>query len=251
MPAPRRSIRVNIALRRRGFTLIEALLVVAVLAILAGLIVPRMGGITRRQETVAVDRVADLLTMFAFRSSAGKQPVGLMYDGRSRTFELLILDIDPTQRGDPVVWQPDRLSMPAPLPEGMELAFAREDLSTLPDTEWMIATKPGGERLGQLAARLGQRALGGCGDLASSHFLGSRRGALGRRDGAHRELVGVLIVAFGVFHLRQDEIFLVQRRAERVAGRGQALRVVELEAGTGAQREHCGRRQRRPRAHLD
>ena len=146
MPAPRRSIRVNIALRRLGFTLIEALLVVAVLAILAGLIVPRMGGITRRQETVAVDRVADLLTMFAFRSSAGKQPVGLMYDGRSRTFELLILDIDPTQRGDPVVWQPDRLSMPAPLPEGMELAFASEDLSTLPDTEWMIATKPGGER---------------------------------------------------------------------------------------------------------
>ena len=146
MPAPRRSIRVNIALRRRGFTLIEALLVVAVLAILAGLIVPRMGGITRRQDTVAVDRVADLLTMFAFRSSAGKQPVGLMYDGRSRTFELLILDIDPTQRGDPVVWQPDRLSMPAPLPEGMELAFAREDLSTLPDTEWMIETKPGGER---------------------------------------------------------------------------------------------------------
>ena len=119
---------------------------IAVLAILAGLIVPRMGGITPRQETVAVDRVADLLTMFAFRSSAGKQPVGLMYHGRSRTFELLILDIDPTQRGDPVVWQPDRLSMPAPLPEGMELAFAREDLSTLPDTEWMIATKPGGER---------------------------------------------------------------------------------------------------------
>ncbi|MFZ9690999.1 MAG: type II secretion system protein [Phycisphaerales bacterium] len=132
--------------RRRGFTLIEALLVVAVLAILAGLIVPRMGGITRRQETVAIDRVADLLTMFAFRSSAGKQPVGLMYDGRNRTFELLILDIDPTQQGDPVVWQPDRLSMPAPLPDGMELRFAREDLSTLPDTEWMIATKPGGER---------------------------------------------------------------------------------------------------------
>lgn len=146
MPALRRTIRVNGALRRRGFTLIEALLVVAVLAILAGLVVPRLGGITRRQETVAIDRVADLLTMFAFRASAGKQPVGLMYDGRTRTFELLILDIDPTQQGDPIVWQPDRLSMPAPLPDGMELAFAREDLSTLPDTEWMIATKPGGER---------------------------------------------------------------------------------------------------------
>jgi prepilin-type N-terminal cleavage/methylation domain-containing protein len=142
----RRALRVKTSPPRRGFTLIEALLVVAVLAILAGLIVPRIGGITRRQESVAIDRVADLLTMFAFRSSAGKQPVGLMYDGRTRTFELLILDIDPTQRGDPIVWQPDRLSMPAPLPDGLELAFAREDLATLPDTEWMIATKPGGER---------------------------------------------------------------------------------------------------------
>lgn len=142
----RRALRVKTSPPRRGFTLIEALLVVAVLAILAGLIVPRIGGITRRQESVAIDRVADLLTMFAFRSSAGKQPVGLMYDGRTRTFELLILDIDPTQQGDPIVWQPDRLSMPAPLPDGLELAFAREDLATLPDTEWMIATKPGGER---------------------------------------------------------------------------------------------------------
>ncbi|MFM1890617.1 MAG: hypothetical protein RLZZ565_1374, partial [Planctomycetota bacterium] len=129
-----RALRVKTSPPRRGFTLIEALLVVAVLAILAGLIVPRIGGITRRQESVAIDRVADLLTMFAFRSSAGKQPVGLMYDGRTRTFELLILDIDPTQQGDPIVWQPDRLSMPAPLPEGLELAFAREDLATLPDT---------------------------------------------------------------------------------------------------------------------
>lgn len=146
MRRPPRHIRLRRPPRSRGFTLIEALLVVAVLAILAGLIVPRIGGIKRREETVAVDRVADLLTMFAFRSSAGTQPVGLMYDGRTRTFELLILDIDPSQRGDPVVWQPDRLSMPAPLPEGLELAFAREDLATLPDGEWMIASKPGGER---------------------------------------------------------------------------------------------------------
>jgi len=133
-------------LRRHGFSLVEILIVVAVVAILAGLVVPRIGGLQRREESLAVDRVADLLTMFAFRSSAGMQPVGLLHDAEAGRLELLILDIDPSQADLPVVWQPDRLSMPALLPEGLEVVSASEDLATLPRGDWMIASKPGGER---------------------------------------------------------------------------------------------------------
>jgi prepilin-type N-terminal cleavage/methylation domain-containing protein len=131
---------------RRGFSLVEILIVVAVIAILAGLVVPRVGGLKRREESLAVDRVADLLTMFAFRTSAGMQPVGLLHDAEAGRIELLILDIDPSQADMPVVWQPDRLSMPVLLPEGLEIVSASEDLASLPRGDWMIASKPGGDR---------------------------------------------------------------------------------------------------------
>lgn len=154
----RRRARSSVATQPRGFTLIEALIVVAVIAILAGLVVPRIGGLRRREEGLAVERVADLLTMFAFRTSAGTQPVGLLHDARDRRLELLILDIDPTQDGDPVVWQPDRLSMPVLLPEGLEIAWAREDATTLPEGDWMVASKPGGDRP-RIEIRLEGRAI--------------------------------------------------------------------------------------------
>jgi len=131
---------------RRGFSLVEILIVVAVVAILAGLVVPRIGGLKRREESLAVDRVADLLTMFAFRTSAGMQPVGLLHDAEAGRLELLILDIDPSQSDLPVVWQPDRLSMPVPLPAGLEVVSASEDMAVLPRGDWMIASKPGGAR---------------------------------------------------------------------------------------------------------
>jgi len=142
----------------RGFSLVEALVVVAVLAVLAGLVIPRMGGVRRREEGAVVDRVADLMTMFAFRSSAGTQPVGILHDAASRSLELVILDIDPTQDGDPLVWQPDRLSMPVLLPDGMDLAEATEDSSLLPEGDWMVTSKPGGDRP-RLEIRLAGRAL--------------------------------------------------------------------------------------------
>ena len=132
--------------RHRGFSLLEALLVVAVIALLAGLVVPRLGGLQRREERLAADRAADLLTMFAFRSAAATQPVGLMYDPAEGRLELLIYDIDPTIAEMPVVWQPDRLSMPVLLPESVQIVDATEGRNAMPPGVWMIASRPGGER---------------------------------------------------------------------------------------------------------
>jgi prepilin-type N-terminal cleavage/methylation domain-containing protein len=132
--------------RPRGFSLLEALLVVAVIALLAGLVVPRLGGLQRREERLAADRAADLLTMFAFRSAAGTQPVGLMYDPAEGRLELLIYDVDPTVAEMPVVWQPDRLSMPVLLPESVQIVDATEGRNAMPPGAWMIASRPGGER---------------------------------------------------------------------------------------------------------
>ncbi|MFM7806416.1 MAG: prepilin-type N-terminal cleavage/methylation domain-containing protein, partial [Planctomycetota bacterium] len=51
---------------RRGFTLIELIVVSALLAIVAALVVPRLTGMARREADVAAERLAELLSMFAF-----------------------------------------------------------------------------------------------------------------------------------------------------------------------------------------
>ncbi len=131
---------------RRGFSLLEALLVVAIIALLAGLVVPRLGGMTRREEQLVADRVADLMTMFAFRAAAGTRPVGLLHDPDAGRLELLIFDIDAADPEGAEVWQPDRLSMPVLLPERMRIVDAMQDRATLPSSAWLVSSKPGGER---------------------------------------------------------------------------------------------------------
>lgn len=141
--------------RRRGFSLLEALIVVAIIGLLAGLVVPRLGGMSRREELLVADRVADLLTMFAFRAAAGTQPVAILHDPAQGRIELLIFDIDPADADNKVVWQPDRLSMPVLLPERMQIVDALEDRKDMPSGPWMIASRPGGER-----PRIGWRLVG-------------------------------------------------------------------------------------------
>ena len=105
----------------RGFTLLEMIVVVVILAILAAAAVPRLVGNERRQFQLAVDQVADLLTMYAQRESTGMTSVGLEKNSANR-LGLVILDIDPSRPGQPAMWRPDHNVKPVALPK-----FMRED----------------------------------------------------------------------------------------------------------------------------
>lgn len=64
--------------RRRGFTLIELLLVLVILGVLAGIVVPRFGGQTKRaRETAAQTQISSFKTALdAYEVDMGSYPKG-------------------------------------------------------------------------------------------------------------------------------------------------------------------------------
>jgi general secretion pathway protein G len=64
--------------RRRGFTLIELLLVLVILGVLAGIVVPRFGGQTKRaRETAATTQISSFKTALnAYEVDMGAYPKG-------------------------------------------------------------------------------------------------------------------------------------------------------------------------------
>jgi prepilin-type N-terminal cleavage/methylation domain-containing protein len=132
----------------RGFTLIEVLVVVALIAIMAAVIVPRFSGNEQRQFQLAVDQVADLLTMYAQRESSGSTSVGLEQDYGRNELLLVVLDIDPTRRGAPSAWMRDHNTRPVRLPKFMRpedvVVFA--DGEAVDISQWPLTNNVGQDR---------------------------------------------------------------------------------------------------------
>jgi len=101
----------------RGFTLLEVMVVVVILALLATITIPRFSGTTRREFELVTDRVADLLMMFAQRDSLGQKPVGLWYDETRRWLMLVVLDTDDSAPGREADWLTDPFVRPVKLPD--------------------------------------------------------------------------------------------------------------------------------------
>lgn len=121
-------------------------MVVVVLAIAAATIVPRFTGTARQEADNAVDQVAELLRLFAWRQSLGSQQVALWRDGADGRMYLLVKDADPE---DPVAapeWRADRFAAPVSLPPGVEVLDVRSDDQRVDPAEWTIASTPGAER---------------------------------------------------------------------------------------------------------
>src|SRR5262245_48112392 len=98
----------------RGFTLIEMIVVVVILAIMAAMVVPRLGSSQRREFHLAIDQVSDLLTMYAQRESLGQKIVGLQYAGNE--VRMMVLDYDNSRPGSPATWHTDVYVEPVTLP---------------------------------------------------------------------------------------------------------------------------------------
>ena len=133
---------------RYGFTLIEMVVVVAVLAILSAMVVPRLGGHEKRRISLAVEEVADLLTMYAQRDALSNRPAGIWHDTDRNWLVLMTLDIDEADRDEPDDWWPDPFVHPVKLPPliGKNGVSVRADGEPVDIRIWPLATAPGQDR---------------------------------------------------------------------------------------------------------
>ncbi|HWB19897.1 MAG TPA: prepilin-type N-terminal cleavage/methylation domain-containing protein [Phycisphaerales bacterium] len=130
---------------KRGFTLLEMVIVIVIIGILASIAVPRMVGNDRRTFQLTVDRVADLLTMYANRESMGQKAVGLHFDaspGR-RWLELMSVDIDDRNPGSAARWRQDPIVKPVKFPDYVTLDEVSANGEIVDIDEWPLASTPG------------------------------------------------------------------------------------------------------------
>ncbi len=134
---------------RRAFTLVEMVVVVAVLAVVMAVTLPRMIGREGRMLQLAADRVADLLTMYAQRETLSSRPTGIWHDRDSHSIVLMTLALDDARPDEPVDWRPDRTVKPIKLPPNIDVergVGAAIDGTPVDISQWPIATEPGKRR---------------------------------------------------------------------------------------------------------
>ncbi len=144
----------------RGFSLLEVVIVCAMLAIVAAMAMPRFLVVDRQREEKAISDIEDLLRMFAFRNAVGTQQIGLHFNQQEGEVSLWILDLNPKDPEGPRVWQQDRLSSPVELPQNMTVIAASADETEMRDEIWTITSNPDGSRPRIAISLAGREAAG-------------------------------------------------------------------------------------------
>ena len=122
----------------------EVIIVIMILSLFAGLILPRMSGISRGSGKLTVMQAADLLAAFAYRDSITSGGTALKYDGNARVVTLMS-DRSKRRSSGGRTWEQDPLAAPLYLPDDFELN-AYMDGSLLPDGGWLIESDTDGTR---------------------------------------------------------------------------------------------------------
>lgn len=132
-------------MRRVGFTLIELIVVVVVLAVVAGLAAPRLTGNDRRRALSEVDAARDMLAVVARRDALGSHRMALVWDGAGRSLRLDAMRVgasDGRRRDARAVWRPDPL-VPGVDLGAVSLVEARFDGAPADDRSWRVDFVPG------------------------------------------------------------------------------------------------------------
>jgi prepilin-type N-terminal cleavage/methylation domain-containing protein len=131
---------------RRGFTLIEVIVVFVVLGVVSGLVAPRIMSNERRRAAQTVRAIDAMLTVIAERDTFGQHRMALRHDPASRTLRLDVLrqagSSDRRGRLADAVWRPDPLTPEVSLGR-LRLAETRLDGRPPVDDAWSVEFVPG------------------------------------------------------------------------------------------------------------
>ena len=131
---------------RRGFTLLELIVVISILAIVSSFVIPRLRGLSKGKADIACERLSELLSLFAWRDNAGSQQCAVYMNPDSSAIELWTLEPNPNRPTDQAEWMPDRFVQPVRMPEGVELEVMADGMR-LNGSEWRIVGSPSGNRV--------------------------------------------------------------------------------------------------------
>ena len=123
---------------RFGFTLIELIVVIIVMAIMATLTLPRLFGNNQRQFQNVADQISDLLMMYAQRESLGTKPVGLWQDTDRRQLNLMTLEVFDDSLETQSGWVIDRTVRPVSLPNDVSIIDVHADGESMDISGWWV-----------------------------------------------------------------------------------------------------------------
>ncbi len=141
-------------MQRRAFTLVEAIVVIVLIGVIAGLAAPRLMRNDARRADVAIESLAGVLGVIAQREALGTLRMALVYDGLERTVSLERLELPTDDEGrlqglsrrDNGQWKSDPLAQSVSL-DPVRIDEVRVEGDRIDDDEeWRVEFVPGEPR---------------------------------------------------------------------------------------------------------
>ncbi|MSR18474.1 MAG: type II secretion system protein [Phycisphaerales bacterium] len=133
--------------RSSGFTLIEVVIAAVIFVIIAVAFIPRFNSLPKREAETSIERVLDILVMFAHRESTGSQQVAIWHDPETGFISLVLMTRPTDGSEEPPAWVEDRLVEPINLGDRVIIdEVTIDDQPIKGEDEWLIASVPAGGR---------------------------------------------------------------------------------------------------------